>query len=262
MHNIKKYRRYTILSYILFVVILILLSVSIWNAAIHEEQSLNIGLLFFYLVLILLIFTVKFIISYRLSDKNKIDLSIKRIVDEERAKLIASYKKKTIKEEEISDTKIDVDKSVKKILQNTRNLKNLKSFTEKLFANLSKELEIVQGIFYIKVKKTNRFSAAGEYAYTGDKKPDSFKLGETLPGQAAKSKNIIIIDDIPEEYLNAESGLGKSMPKYLILVPIVNKGKPVAVMELASFKNVDESGKNILKELSTIMGEKIDKFIN
>ncbi len=262
MYNIRKYRHYTIFLYIFFVIILILLTITIWNAFIKEEHTINKGLLFVYLALILGICTVKFIIGYRLSDKNKIDQNIQKTVDSEKAKLAAEYKKQDIKEKVISDTKKDIDKIVKKIMQNTQNLKNIKQYTEKLLINLSKEFEIVQGICYVKAKKTNQFSVAGEYAFTGEKKPDSFKLGDTLPGQAAKNKNIIIVDNIPEKYLSAESGLGKSLPRYLIFVPVVNKGKSVAVMELASFKSIDEAGQNILKELTSIIGDKIDKFVN
>ncbi len=262
MFNIKKYRFFSIFLFIVMVIVLMLLTITIWNLSVKEENIANKDLLFFYLFFILAICILQFIIVYRLSDSKIIDRNINDIVSKEKARLIAEYKKKDIKEEEKTEAQIDITKAVKKILQNTQNMKNLKSYTEKLLSNLSKELEIVQGLFYVKSKKANHFSFAGEYAYTGEKPPADFKLGDTLPGQAAKDKDIIIVEDIPENYLSAESGLGKSLPKNLILVPVIYKGKPVAVMELALFKSIEKTEQNILKELSATVGDKIEKFAN
>lgn len=262
MHNIKKYRLFSIFLFIFLIIILILLSLTIWNASIKEGYAMNKGLLFSCIAFILTLCIANFIISYRLSDAKKIDQTIIKAVDREKAKLIAEYKKQDKQEEEAKKDQADINKAVKKILQNTQNQKDLKSYIAKLFTNLAKELEIVQGLFYIKSKKSNQFSVAGEYAYTGEEKPKGFKIGDTLPGEAAKNKTIITIDDIPEDYTPAESGLGKSLPRHLTLVPVVNKGKPVAVLEIASFKSIDETVQKILKELSTNVGDKIDKFVS
>jgi len=262
MYNTKKYRLYTIFLFILLIIILLLLSLNIWNAYLRGELINNKGLLLLYIIGILIICIIKFIISYRLSDTAKIDQNIKKIVAKEKAKLVAEYKKQEIKEEARTENEKDINKIVKKITQNTQNLKNVKSFTEKLITNISAELEIVQALFYIKAKKSNQFTVAGEYAYTGEEKPKGFKLGNTLPGQAAKDKDIIVVEDIPDDYLATESGLGKSLPKNIILVPIISKNISVAVLELATFKKIDDSGQKILKELSITLGDKIDKFVN
>ncbi len=260
MHNIKKYRIYTIILFITLVIVLLILSVSTWNSALKGELFYNKSILTISVVLVLIIGILMFITSYKLSDKTKIDEHIKAIVEKERAGIIAEFEKKDVKEE-ISDKKEEnIGEIVKKIIPGPQNLKTLKSFAEKLLSNISKEIEIVQALFYVKIKKSNLFTVAGEYSFTGDKKPKDFKVGETLPGQAAKNKEIMIINEIPDKYYAVESGLGKSLPKHIIIVPIINKNSSIAVMELGTFKEINETEQKVFKELSKKLGDKINKF--
>ena len=257
----KKYRLLTIVLFISLIVVLIILSIIIWNSSLKGEYVYNKSIIIICIVLILVISSLKFIISYKLSDKSKIDQKIKTIVEKEKAKIIAEFDKKEIHEEKVSESEVNIDKIVKKIIPDIQNLKTLKSYSEKLISNIAKEIEIVQGLFYIKAKKSNLFKVAGEYAFTGDEKPKDFKLGVTLSGQAAKNKDLLIINEIPDEYYSTESGLGKSMPKHLIMVPIINKNTSVAVMELGTFKEINSTEQKVLKDLSLKLGEKINKFI-
>ncbi|UCH14045.1 MAG: GAF domain-containing protein [Bacteroidales bacterium] len=261
MHDMKKYRLLTIVLFISLIIVLIILSIYIWNSTLKEEFVYNKSIIIICIVLILIISVLKFNISYKLSDKSKVDQKIKEIVEKEKAKIIAELDKKEIHEEKTSETEVNVDKIVKKIIPNIQNLKTLKSYSEKVMSNIAKEIEIVQGLFYTKAKKTNLYKLAGEYAFTGDEKPKDFKLGITLPGQAAKNKDLLIINEIPDEYYPAESGLGKSMPKNLIMVPIINKNTSIAVMELGTFKEISSAEQKVLKDLSLKLGDKIDKFI-
>ena len=260
MHNIKKYRKYTVILFLTLIVVLVFLSASAWNYALKGELTTNSTILAITIILIFIIGILMFVTAYRLSDKTKIDEHINKIVEKERADIIAEFDKKEVKEE-ISDKEVvNTGEIVKKIIPGSQNLKTLKSFADKLLSNISKEIEIVQGLFYVKTKKANLFTVAGEYAFTGDKKPRDFKPGETLPGQAAKNKELMIINEIPDKYFSAESGLGKSLPKHVIMVPVINKSSTVAVMELGKFKEITDTEQKILKELSKKLGDKIIKI--
>ncbi len=261
MHNIKKYRRLAIVLFISLIIVLAILSIYIWNSSLNAEFVYNKSIIIICIVLILIISVLKFNISYKLSDKNKLDRQIKTIVEKEKTKIIAEYDKKEGHEEKKSESEVNVDKIVKKIIPDIQNLKTLKAYSEKVMSNISKEIEIVQGLFYAKAKKSNLFKLAGEYAFTGDEKPKDFKLGVTLPGQAAKDKDLLIINEIPDEYYPTESGLGKSIPKHLIMVPVVNKNISIAVMELGTFKEINTTEQKVLKDLSLKLGDKIEKFI-
>ncbi len=260
MHNIKKYRIYTIILFITLLIVLLVLSVSTWNSALKGELINNKSILAISVILILIIAILMFITSYKLSDKTKIDEHIKTIVEKERAGIIAEFEKKDVKKEIADKKEENISEIVKKIIPASQNLKTLKSFAEKLLSNISKEIEIVQALFYAKTKKSNLFTVAGEYSFTGDKKPKDFKAGETLPGQAAKNKEIMIINEIPDKYYAVESGLGKSLPKHIIMVPIINKNSSIAVMELGTFKEINETEQKVFKELSKKLGDKINKL--
>jgi len=104
----------------------------------------------------------------------------------------------------------------------------------KLLQNLAGELEIMSGILYVRGEKD--FSAVATYALAASEDPYSFIEGEGLTGQAAANQQIMVLTHIPEEHREVYSGLGKSEPSYLAIVPLVFQEKTIAVLECSGFK--------------------------
>ncbi len=65
--------------------------------------------------------------------------------------------------------------------------------------------------------------------------PARFKFGEGLVGQAAVGRELVVITDVPADYLKIGSGLGEASASILVLVPLTRLGSVTGVIELAFF---------------------------
>lgn len=73
-------------------------------------------------------------------------------------------------------------------------------------------------------------------------------LTEGLIGQCYLENDIIYITELPDTHLKITSGLGDSMPKCLILLPLKTNDKTIGVIELASFEVLDNFKLEFLKK--------------
>jgi PAS domain S-box-containing protein len=80
-----------------------------------------------------------------------------------------------------------------------------------------------------------------------------FGRGEGLLGQAAADGKTTVIREVPPGYLMLASGLGEHEPNMLILVPLVQTGEVLAVLELAVFRAPTDTQWQLIQELSTAL---------
>ncbi|TAF66012.1 MAG: GAF domain-containing protein [Cytophagales bacterium] len=132
---------------------------------------------------------------------------------------------------------------------------------EKILWKVCNHTEAVQGAIYLRNESQDTFSMVANYAYfTNDSQKTSFQAGEGLLGQVVKTGNAIEINNLPEGYIDIVSGLGKSQPKTLQIIPIQTMEKQiVGVVELAYFKQINETQKQILEELASLIAEEFLK---
>ncbi|WP_235439868.1 GAF domain-containing protein [Paenibacillus sp. DMB20] len=95
-----------------------------------------------------------------------------------------------------------------------------------------------------------------------DKVRDRFLPGEGLIGQCMVEKRILHFDDIPPNYVRIESGLGDSEPKNVIVAPAMFEGRVLAVLEMALFKPMDETQKQLLEQLLHVFGAAMNSMYN
>ncbi|HDS08392.1 MAG TPA: PAS domain S-box protein [Bacteroides sp.] len=106
-----------------------------------------------------------------------------------------------------------------------------------------KYLDANQGaIFMTRRRGEERFlQMIACHAYGRKKFPDkSIAWGEGLIGAAALEKKGYVTDQIPDGYLTITSGLGKANPDFLVIEPLVWNGEVFGIMEIASFKRMEE----------------------
>ncbi|MFW5804006.1 MAG: GAF domain-containing protein [bacterium] len=107
-----------------------------------------------------------------------------------------------------------------------------------IIINMVEYLKANQGaIFLLKDDKDDpHLELLGAYAYDRRKfLKKQIKIGEGYVGTCFQEKEKILLTEIPEEYMEITSGLGKSNPKCILLIPLKFKEEVEGVIELASF---------------------------
>ncbi|MEA2042794.1 MAG: GAF domain-containing protein [Bacteroidota bacterium] len=183
--------------------------------------------------------------------------------------------KKPVKAEspDITENEIKEETKTKETLKTTEKELNQKAekLGDKLFGKIptrgatdtahliltrfAEELNIVQGIFFLKQENSDRFSSIANYAYYAVEPPKDFTYGEGISGQAAKEKRMLNITNVPPEYITVLSGLGSSSPNNLLILPIIKNDKTIAVLEVASFSKFPEYMEKAYKNYQAKLGE-------
>ena len=148
------------------------------------------------------------------------------------------------------------------LTQDTQNIHQLLSSVINEMANV---LEAGYGAIFVNDKTAKgdivKYKLQASYAYKERKGlSNEFKVGEGVIGQCALEKQIIIISDIPDNYVKITSGLGESKPDIIIAIPIKYQEKVLGVMEFALFGELSESKKDIIEEFSKTLGVNINNL--
>ncbi|MFD7027894.1 HAMP domain-containing protein [Streptomyces sp. NPDC059917] len=84
--------------------------------------------------------------------------------------------------------------------------------------------------------------------------------GETLVGQAARTRRIIATEHVPPGYL-ISSGLGSATPASLIVLPILVEDQVLGVIELASFTSFTPVHRDFLGRLMETVGVNVSTIV-
>ncbi|HUW88873.1 MAG TPA: response regulator [Candidatus Paceibacterota bacterium] len=127
-----------------------------------------------------------------------------------------------------------------------------------VLSDLAPLVEAQYGAFYI-MEESESIEAClkllATYAYKESKDLDKeWKMGEGLVGQCAYEKRRIFITDVPGDYVEITSGLGRAKPLSILILPVIFEGKVKAVIELASFKEFSLTHQTFLDRLTESIG--------
>ena len=135
--------------------------------------------------------------------------------------------------------------------------RNLQSLADQIMSELTPVVEAQYGAFYLAEARHNQTALAltSTYAYTKRKQlSNRFALGEGMVGQCARERKPILVTDVPDNYVEITSGLGKSPPRNIAVYPIFFEDQVKGVIELGSFHEFTSVQLAFLEQLMLSIG--------
>jgi HAMP domain-containing protein/CheY-like chemotaxis protein/signal transduction histidine kinase len=135
--------------------------------------------------------------------------------------------------------------------------KDLESVSRLIMSELTPLVSAHHGAFFILDQEGGvpMLRLIASYAYRTRKHVGNlFAIGEGLVGQAALEKQPILLQNVPDDYIQITSGLGEAPPRNIIVLPVLFEGEVKAVIELASFLPFSAIHQTFLDQLSESIG--------
>jgi hypothetical protein len=241
-----------ILTWVSLVVILIcstLLVAIAWNSQISATVSPSL------IMLLWLGISASGIYLFMLAVKN----AHRQWIDEERhlekERITAGELKSRSSQSSRKNKALDFAAAARKIVRRVPENIAPEQLGKLLLKNLAREVEIMSGIFYREIK--GEFIVEATYAMAGSTEPYTFKSGEGLSGQVARNQQLMVLTSLPEGHLEVYSGLGKAPPAYLAIVPLIHKGKTIAVLECSGYRYDPGDIENMLRIFARDLMDKL-----
>jgi len=140
------------------------------------------------------------------------------------------------KEDELSSWATNGEAKFAEILRFSKDFDEL---SNNIIKNIVKYLDANQGgLFIYSDADPNDVYLELVAAYAYDRKKyikRKIKIGEGLVGMCAVEKDTVHITDIPNDYIEIQSGIGEANPRSLMLVPLKVEDNVLGIIEIASF---------------------------
>jgi HAMP domain-containing protein/CheY-like chemotaxis protein/putative methionine-R-sulfoxide reductase with GAF domain len=123
-----------------------------------------------------------------------------------------------------------------------------------LLSELSPVVDAQNGVIYL-VESESGLKLLSAYADGKDQShPERLQRGTGLVGQCAADARRMLISDMPSNVVPITSGLFKSPPRNVIVLPVLFEGQVKAVIELASLGSFTELQVSFLEQLMASIG--------
>ncbi len=135
-----------------------------------------------------------------------------------------------------------------------RGSNNIKELSYSIISNLVNYLKVTQGgIFILNDENPNNIflELSASVAYNRRKFTEKrIDIGEGLVGACAFEKKKIVVKNVPADYLEIRSGLGKTEPKSILIIPLLMEDNLIGVIELASVNEIDQFDIEFIEKVS------------
>lgn len=138
------------------------------------------------------------------------------------------------------------------------NTNDINNYADMIVSSLVKYVEANQGAFFVVDDEEETLELKGCYAYDRIKFMGKTILrGQGLAGQCWQGKNIMLLKEIPEDYVSITSGLGEANPTNLIIAPVLAEEKVLGIIELGSFIEFSPHKIEFVEKLCTSIGSSL-----
>ena len=146
----------------------------------------------------------------------------------------------------------------------TQGRRDLAVVAELVMDQLAPLVEAQYGAFFLAEEGPDgtELKLIASYGDPGDPRASrSFQLGQSLVGQAARSRRVIALDELPPGYVRVASGLGGATPSSLVVLPIVVEDQVLGVIELASIHRFTTVHRSFLEQLMEAIGVNLTTIV-
>ncbi|WP_443059405.1 HAMP domain-containing protein [Streptomyces sp. NBC_00435] len=142
--------------------------------------------------------------------------------------------------------------------------RDLAAVAERVMDELAPLVDAGYGAFYLAEETDGDtwLTLIGSFGRPANSSTSALRVrsGESLVGQAARSRRILTADNLPPGYL-ISSGLGAAAPASLIVLPILVEEQVLGVIELASFTAFTPVHRDFLGRLMETVGVNVSTIV-
>lgn len=110
-------------------------------------------------------------------------------------------------------------------------------------------------LYLVGMENPNELRRYGSYAFSSEPQAkSSFRIGEGLLGQCAADRRTILLEELPQQYIEIGSALGESTSTQILIHPIVAEDELIGVFEMASLTPFNQLQRQLLDQLLANLG--------
>lgn len=120
------------------------------------------------------------------------------------------------------------------------NKNDFKALSSKVLSQLIKYVRATLGVFYMLSDDDEAepyLELIADYGCSNNIRKDKAKIHVTtgIVGVSYTENRLMVVNDVPENFIKIESGLGESQPEALLIIPLSIDEKVFGIIEIASF---------------------------
>jgi len=132
---------------------------------------------------------------------------------------------------------------------------SLEPLAEAVLGQVATYLDGVVAAMYVNGEDgvLRRIGAYG-FAYDGDDDKQVIQPGDSLAGRAVRENRLLVLHDLPPDYIKISSSLGEAPPRALLIAPVHNHGKIKGVIEIGFLHDVTARDREFMDLIAPAVG--------